>query len=94
MAELLLDYWTSFIRAGNPNTHGCPKWNAFSHSGRAYMAIRDGRAEPGCRLRPGVYELNEKIINRRRDANKAWMLDVGLLAPVLGNGLKNTDIGG
>ena len=42
------------------------------------------RPEVAAGLMPGMYELNEKVMERRRRAgNQQWRDDVGVAAPVL-----------
>ncbi|WP_409496971.1 carboxylesterase family protein [Amycolatopsis sp. cmx-11-12] len=29
----MIAYWTAFIRTGDPNTAGSPRWDSFAHGG-------------------------------------------------------------
>lgn len=75
-------YWASFARDGAPSAPGAPDWPAYG-SGRAYMAF-DGSPRPGERLMPGMYELMETVVCRRRAAGGTpWNWNYGVIAPPL-----------
>ena len=74
------DYWTSFARTGRPQAKSAPAWPAYApgaqymHFGATPAAARD--------LMPGMYDLNEGVMCRRRAmATVAWGWNVGLWAP-------------
>ena len=78
----MLDYWTSFARTGTPSAATQPPWPAYG-SERAYMAFE---AAPHARahLMPGMYELNEEVVCRRRaKGGIPWHWNVGLASPPL-----------
>jgi len=78
----MLDYWASFARTGAPRAPGQPKWPAYGTE-RAYMAFEDV-PRPKTHLMPGMYELNEQVVCRRRAAGGiAWNWNVGLASPPL-----------
>jgi para-nitrobenzyl esterase len=82
LSEAMLDYWASFARSGAPTSAGRPQWPAYGGA-RAYMAFEDAPV-PKTHLLPGMYELNEKIVCRRRAAgNIPWNWNVGLVSPPL-----------
>jgi para-nitrobenzyl esterase len=37
-------YWASFVRAGDPNGEGLPRWPSFSVKEREYIAFTDDGA--------------------------------------------------
>lgn len=75
-------YWASFARDGVPHAPGQPPWQPYS-SDRAYIAFA-ASPTPGTHLLPGMYELNEQVVCRRRAAGGiAWNWNVGLLSPPL-----------
>jgi para-nitrobenzyl esterase len=79
-ADAVQSYWTRFVMTGAPG--GAPAWPAYGGE-RAYMALAD-RPRPGARLMPGMYELNEAVVSRRRArGDTPWNWNVGLAAPVL-----------
>jgi len=90
LAVALGDYWTSFARTGRPRAKGGPDWPAYSAE-KAYMRFA-ATPIPDRDLMPGMYELNETVMCRRR-ANGTfpwgWMVGVGApktAAPATGVG--------
>ena len=82
LSEAMIDYWTSFASAGEPSAKNQPAWPAYG-STRAYMMFSDV-ARPGTHLLPGMYELNEEVVCRRRaEGGLPWNWNVGLAAPTL-----------
>ena len=80
-ANLLLDIWSNFVQHGDPNFEANPDWEPFKAPKFHYMCLSQGEACSGTNLKPGMFELNEKIIKSRRKAQISWMQDVGLLSP-------------
>jgi para-nitrobenzyl esterase len=82
LSDALIGYWTSFARSGRPEAADAPAWPAFGEAG-AYMAFEaEPRAATG--LMPGMYELQEEVVCRRRaSGDQAWNWNVGLAAPRL-----------
>ncbi len=65
-----------------PSAKGQPAWPAYG-SERAYMAF-DAVPQPKTKLMPGMYELNEQVVCRRRAAGGIpWHWNVGLASPPL-----------
>lgn len=84
-SEAMLDYWTSFARGGKPRARNAPDWPAFGTSA-SYMAFAD-TPRPAQRLMPGMYELHEEVVCRRRAAgNLPWNWNTGIIAPPLPDG--------
>ena len=82
LSNAMIGYWTSFARTGIPRARGEPDWPTFAPGGN-YMHFAK-RPEVAAGLMPGMYELNEKVMERRRRAgNQQWRDDVGVAAPVL-----------
>jgi para-nitrobenzyl esterase len=82
LAEAMMSYWTSFASAGEPIAAHHPAWPAYG-STRAYMTFSDV-PRPGTHLLPGMYELNEEVMCRRRaQGGQPWNWNVGLAAPTL-----------
>jgi para-nitrobenzyl esterase len=78
----MTSYWTSFARDGVPSAPAQPAWRPYGTE-RAYMAFEAG-PQPGTHLMPGMYELNEKVVCRRRaKGGIAWNWNVGLASPPL-----------
>jgi para-nitrobenzyl esterase len=80
LSDAIMGYFTSFARDGAPVAHGAPAWPSYQHD-RAYLEIRD-TLRAGHRPLPGMFELHEEIIARRRAAGtQPWYVNVGLASP-------------
>ncbi|WP_199743559.1 carboxylesterase/lipase family protein [Caulobacter sp. 602-1] len=80
------DYWASFAKDGAPKAAGQPAWRPYGAE-RAYMAFV-AAPQPGVHLRPGMYELNEAVMCRRRArGDTPWNWNVGVVAPPLPSGV-------
>ena len=66
LANKMSDYWVAFAKAGAPNAEGLPEWRPFDHKTCHYMRFEDGEARPEKDLKPGVWELMDKILKRRK----------------------------
>jgi len=82
LADAMIDYWTSFARAGQPHAQDAPEWDAYGPGGN-YMRFGDQGPQSGRNLMPGMYELHEQAMCRRRAANMAWNWNTGVVSPVL-----------
>jgi para-nitrobenzyl esterase len=82
LSDALADYWTSFASEGRPQARNASVWPAYSRN-RGYMHFAEApRGET--RMMPGMYELNEEVVCRRRATGKiAWNWNVGLASPKL-----------
>lgn len=82
LSDAIIGYWTSFAASGRPRAKGQPDWPRFG-SDRAYMAF-EATPVPRQQLMPGMYELNEAVVCRRRAAGtQPWNWNVGLWSPPL-----------
>ncbi|WP_029908119.1 carboxylesterase/lipase family protein [Caulobacter sp. UNC358MFTsu5.1] len=82
LSAAMTQYWASFARDGVPKAAGEPAWKPYGKD-RAYMAFAE-TPQPGVHLRPGMYELNETVMCRRRaQGDTPWNWNVGILAPPL-----------
>jgi len=82
LSEAMLDYWASFIRSSEPTAAGHAPWPAYG-STRAYMTFA-GEPRAATHLMPGMYELNEQVVCRRRASGaQSWNWNVGMLSPTL-----------
>ena len=82
LTNAMLGYWASFARTGTPSAPDAPSWPAYGRE-RAYLAFEDA---PHARvnLMPGMYELNEQVVCRRRaNGGIPWHWNVGLASPPL-----------
>ena len=80
LSEALMRYFTSFARDGAPSAPGAAAWRAYRHD-RAYLEFR-APPQPRRHLLPGMFELHEEVIARRRAAGtQHWYVNVGLASP-------------
>ena len=81
LAEAMGDYWASFARTGLPR-RGAPAWPAYGR--QALHALRGRRRLRRRDLMPGMYDLNEEVMCRRRaKGGIPWHWNVGLASPPL-----------
>ena len=82
LSDAMLDYWTSFARGGLPAAKDAPAWQPYG-STNAYMDFTDAPHLEE-HLMPGMYELNEQVVCRRRaSGDTPWGWNVGLASPPL-----------
>jgi para-nitrobenzyl esterase len=82
LSDAMVGYWTGFARSGAPSAAKQPQWQSYG-STRAYMAFADG-PRPATHLLPGMYELNEEVVCRRRSTGALpWNWNVGVVSPQL-----------
>jgi para-nitrobenzyl esterase len=82
LSRAMIDYWAAFARSGTPVAAHQPAWQPYG-SNKAYLAIR-GLPQPATRLLPGMYELNEQVVCRRRaKGGIPWNWNIGILSPPL-----------
>src|SRR3546814_19803027 len=77
----MMDYWGAFARNGAPAAPDAPAWQAYSEQ-QAYMRFAKS-ATPARNLLPGMFEMQEEVVRRRRAANRQWFVNVGIAAPVV-----------
>ena len=79
LSDAMADYWTSFAKSGTPGASEAPAWPAFGQE-RAFMHFT-AEPNPGTDLMPGMFELSETVMCRRRATGKiAWPWNVGVAA--------------
>jgi para-nitrobenzyl esterase len=82
LSEAMTAYWVAFARDGSPDAPGQPQWLPYG-ANRAYMAFAD-IPKAGTHLLPGMYELHERVVCRRRaDGGIPWNWNVGIVSPPL-----------
>jgi para-nitrobenzyl esterase len=80
LSEAIMSYFTSFARAAAPVAPAGPQWPPY-RDGRAFLEFR-AVPRPAHHLLPGMFELHEEIIARRRAAGtQPWYVNVGLASP-------------
>jgi len=81
-AEAMSGYWAAFVATGSPAAARQPRWLPFA-SGKAFMAFTDA-PRPGTDLLPGMYDLHEEVVCRRRTrGDTPWNWNVGIISPPL-----------
>lgn len=83
MANMLIEYWSSFVKTGVPQSENLPEWPAFDNCSFHCMHFSDGVAHVGKYSQSKSYDFFEERIKKRRSENTSWMLDVGPFSPVL-----------
>jgi len=79
LSDAMRGYWTSFARSGTPKATGQAEWPAYGQN-RGYMAFEE-RPVARERLMPGMYELREAEVCRRRvTGGTPWNWAVGIVA--------------
>jgi len=82
LSDAMVHYWTSFVKTGVPRAAGEAAWPAYGPTGAATILRAAPKAYAG--LLPGMYDLNEAVVCRRRAAGtQAWNWNVGLWSPPL-----------
>ncbi len=82
LSEIMTAYWAAFARAGNMQVAQLPPWDAYGTQ-RAYMHFAD-TPQPATRLLPGMYELHEQVVCRRRaKGGLPWNWNIGVVSPAL-----------
>jgi para-nitrobenzyl esterase len=82
LSDAMTDYWVAFARDGTPDAAEQPRWESYGPV-RAFMGFADV-PQPGTHLLPGMYELNEQVVCRRRvKRGIPWNWNVGIISPPL-----------
>ncbi|HEV2081063.1 MAG TPA: carboxylesterase family protein [Brevundimonas sp.] len=82
LSAAMIDYWLGFVRAGVPRAGEAAAWPAYGAE-RAYMLF-DGRPQARVALFPGMFDLHERTMCRRRaSGDQPWNWNVGLWSPKL-----------
>ena len=82
LSDAMMGYWASFARSGESRAANEPRWPAYG-SARDYMVFA-GTPRPAKHLMPGMFELNEAVVCRRRSSGtQPWNWNVGIVSPQL-----------
>ena len=82
LADAMIAYWSSFARTGKPHAANEADWPPYGTS-RAYMNFED-KPKPSARVLPGMYELHEESVRRRRAGRRfPWNWNTGIISPQL-----------
>ena len=82
LSDAMTDYWATFARRGVPTATGQPAWPAYGRE-HGFMEFAD-KPQAKTRLLPGMYELMEQVVCRRRaKGGIPWNWNIGLASPPL-----------
>jgi para-nitrobenzyl esterase len=82
LSDAMVDYWASFTRDGAPTAGAAPAWPAYG-TAAAYIHFTD-TPHPETKPFPGMYQLNETVMCRKKATGKiGWNWNVGLASPKL-----------
>jgi para-nitrobenzyl esterase len=82
LSAAMTGYFVAFARDGVPAAAGQPRWQPYSAE-RAYLAFAEV-PQPAEHLLPGMYELNEEVVCRRRvKRGIPWNWNFGIVSPPL-----------
>ena len=74
----MLDYWVSFATTGTPRSARGPAWSPYGRD-ESYMRFASVPVA-GRDMLPGMFELLEELVRRRRRAGEQWFVNVGVAA--------------
>lgn len=81
-SDAMIQYWSNFAKAGKPSADNRPDWPLYAVE-QAYMWFGD-HPKPANNLFPGMYELHEEAVCRRKASGTSpWHWNTGLISPVL-----------
>jgi para-nitrobenzyl esterase len=82
LSAAMSSYFVAFARAGSPEAAGQPRWQPYSAQ-QSYLKFSDV-PQPAEHLLPGMYELNEQVVCRRRAIRGIpWNWNFGIVSPPL-----------
>ena len=85
LSDAIMSYFTSFARDGVPSASAAAAWLPYGAT-REYLDIRDTPSAARA-LMPGVFELHEAVIARRRAAGtQPWYVNIGPASPAVPRG--------
>jgi para-nitrobenzyl esterase len=82
LSDAMASYWAAFARDGTPVAAGQPQWQPYG-ADRSYLIFED-TPRPETHLLPGMYELHEQVMCRRRARGGIpWNWNIGIASPPL-----------
>ena len=82
LSREMTGYWSAFARNSTPAAAGEARWPPYDGT-QAYMAFTD-TPHPAAHLLPGMYQLNEQVVCRRRARGGIpWNWNIGIVSPPL-----------
>ena len=84
LSDAMVAYWTTFALSGAPGQAAGIAWPSYGEA-RRFMTF-ETTPSASERLLPGMFELHEQAMCRRREGGAApWNWNAGLASPVLGS---------
>lgn len=80
LARQMIDYWVSFATSGAPSGKGRPAWSRYGE-GQYYMHF-SSVPTLGRDPMPGMLELQDEVVKRRRKSGAQWFTNIGPAAPL------------
>lgn len=81
LSNAIIGYWVGFAKTGVPSNTAQPQWQPYS-ADAAYMRFSEG-PHPEHHLLPGMFKMQNELVERRRQADQQWFINVGVAAPVI-----------
>ncbi|WP_308909101.1 carboxylesterase/lipase family protein [Pseudokordiimonas caeni] len=78
LSAAMMDYWVSFAKTGVPSSPDHDTWLPYGEA-EAFMRF-DGVPVAGHNPVPGMFEMQEELVSRRRAAGQQWFINVGVVA--------------
>ena len=78
LASAMMDYWVSFAATGSPSSGTGPAWRPYA-DGQAYLHLTD-MPRAGHDPLPGMFEMQDALVHRRRTHGEQWFVNVGINA--------------
>jgi para-nitrobenzyl esterase len=79
LAEAMMSYWTSFVRAGIPKAAGESDWPRYTRQVHAYLDI-DQRPLAARDLTPAAFAFASALVSERIRQGQPWRLNIGFAA--------------
>lgn len=80
LGQRTIEYWVAFARTGAPSSANGPEWPAYGAS-EAYMRLGETASLEHDPF-PGMFELQEEVVQRRRQRGEQWLANIGPAAPL------------
>ncbi|WCL55228.1 carboxylesterase/lipase family protein [Gimibacter soli] len=78
LSAAMMEYWVTFAKTGVPSSPGHDAWRPYGDD-EAFMRF-DGVPVAGRNPVPGMFEMQEELVSRRRAAGQQWFINVGVIA--------------
>ena len=78
LSSAMIDYWVAFAAHGVPQSEAGPVWRPYS-DGQSFMRFAD-QPLAGEDPVPGMFEMQEEMVRRRRAQGDNWFVSVGINA--------------